>query len=799
MFERFSRAFLLAAALATLLALWASTRLSLSTDLTDLFPRDRESAALARFTRAFGGGDLGLLLVRGPDAGEVKSATLAASEALASRSRVARVIDSARPPRLADPTLAWRHAGPLARARLAHALTDEGMRERLDETRSLLLAPGSSGAEEWLARDPLRLAAVPWETQHELAAGVRAASDDAFVGDMGRARLIALEPRGGAFDARAAASFVSDVDDATATIRAKYPRVTFELTGGHAIARATRGMLERDLVLSGTASLALSSLLFVATFRRTRALLAVLPPLMIGTIWTTGLAALAYGRLSAIAIAFTAVVIGVGVDTGVHVYGALLAARRRGLSAAKAARAARRESAAPTLIAALVAGLAFCSLALSDLAAMRELGVLCGAGELLTAVAILIFTPEIGAWLERREPPPRAEPRWVPWVIALTATRARAGALLASVALAFPLLFFVGWPHASDAVVAVRPGALAPLKVHEEIYRIFGGKPGQWIVLSADSDPERAAARADAVAETLEKLREDRTIDGFDALASYAPSPAAQRARLAERDALDLPRAKERLSRALVASGFSLEACAPALLAFDHPSSEITPLSRDGALAWLAARHLAADGAGALAASYVRPNGDPAKDERALALIAAADPGAVVTGYPYLERSLKRTLAHDLPRIALLALGFVAIALRATLRRGRDVLLALGVLAVELGAVALSMRALSIHWHVYDALVLPVLFGITMDESLFLLRAARSRVGADPLGDALREQGPLVAATALTTAGGFGALLVCRFEGLVDLGAVGAIGSVAGLVAAVLVIPAGVRVLGERE
>jgi len=30
-----------------------------------------------------------------------------------------------------------------------------------------------------------------------------------------------------------------------------------------------------------------------------------------------------------------------------------------------------------------------------------------------------------------------------------------------------------------------------------------------------------------------------------------------------------------------------------------------------------------------------------------------------------------------------------------------------------------------VRWHVYDALVLPVLFGVTIDESMFLLHATR--------------------------------------------------------------------------
>ena len=102
---------------------------------------------------------------------------------------------------------------------------------------------------------------------------------------------------------------------------------------------------------------------------------------------------------------------------------------------------------------------------------------------------------------------------------------------------------------------------------------------------------------------------------------------------------------------------------------------------------------------------------------------------------------------------------------------------------------------LGVRWHVYDALVLPVLLGITLDEALFLLEAARRKASVD---DALAEQAPLAATTALTTAAGFGALIICRFGGLVDVGKVGALGSAAGLVCALLVIPAGFRLWMSR-
>jgi predicted exporter len=778
---------------ATVACAWlTASRLTLSSDLSTLFPESGDAGALGRWTHAFGGRDPALVLVRGEKAEDVAAVADAIAVSLRGAPSIARVLDRAPspgPPE--DPTLAWAYAGPDARTRLAAAVTPEGMRARLADSRAMLLAPvGSEDLEAWLARDPLRLAAIPWESRAELAAGVAASPGGVFAADEGRARLVVAEPRGSAFTSDSARAVVEEVEHAEAA--AARPGVTTELAGGHAIAWATERMLKRDLEVSGTLSAVLASLAFVVTFRRARALAAVLPPLALGTLWTTGIAALFPAGVSAVAIAFAAVVVGVGVDTGVHVYAALLEARRAGLGPAEAAAAARAATWKPTLTAAAVAAVAFASLALSGLRAMKQLGLLCGAGELLTAVAILLVTPEIGAWMERGAPPPLRGARWLDALAWTSRTRRRALWTLAACAVPVAVLAVVGWPRPADALVAVRPGQLEPLAVEERIHALFGGRPGQWIVLTADADEERARTRADHVAEALEPWTEAGLVDGFDALTTFAPSTTTQRARLAERDALDLPSRREALTAALREAGFSVESFTPALDAFTRPS-RAAPGGGDpgGPLSWLFARHLAHDGGDTLVATYVRPAGDAAAGARLRAAILAADPGSAVTGFDAIDRALREVLGRDLLLVGGVALAVVAVGMRLALRSVRHALVALATLGCEMALVGVAMRVLAVRWHVYDALVLPVLFGVTVDESMFLLYAARVR----PLEEALRAQGPLVAATALTTAAGFAALIACRFQGLRDLGLVGTLGVLAGLLAALVVVPAALRVM----
>jgi predicted RND superfamily exporter protein len=792
-----ARALRVVLVLVTIASAWlTASKLRMSGDLSTLLPESGDAGALARWTHAFGVRDPAIVLVRGERAADVQAAADMIAQSLRRAPSVARVIDRAPTPSvLLDPTLAWLYAGRQARAKLASLLTPEGMRARLAETRAMLLAPAADGdAQAWLARDPLRLSQVPWESRAELAAGVPAWPGGMFVADSGRARLVLAEPRGSAFMSADAQGLVEDVERAEhAVVDAGMRDVTTELAGGHAIAWAIEQMLRRDLEVSGTLSAVFASLAFIVTFGRVRALAAVLPPLAMGTLWTTGLAALLPSGLSAVAIGFAAVVVGVGVDTGVHVYAALLDARRAGCPPAEAAKRARATAWRPTLTAAAVAAVAFASLALCGLRAVRQLGLLCAAGELLTSVAILLVTPEIGAWLERGAPPLLRKRRWIDALAWATATRPRAWVALALCATPIALVAIIGWPRPADALVAIRPRALAPLVAQAHVYSLFGGETGQWVVLSVDADEEAARARADRVGETLESLETDGTIKGFDVLATFAPSVTTKHARLAARDALDLPSRRAMLESALRETGFDLHACAPALEAFAHPSTDFVAAlgPPDASLTWLLGRHVAHDSGGTLVATYVRPAANPEADAHARAAILVTDPSAIVTGFDAIDRALRDVLARDLLVIGGVALTVVALAMRLALRSARQALVALATLVCEMAAVGVAMRILAVRWHVYDALVLPVLFGVTIDESMFLLYAARGST----MREALSSQGPLVAATALTTAAGFLALVGCRFDGLRDLGAVGALGVLAGLVAALVVVPAALRIV----
>jgi predicted RND superfamily exporter protein len=338
-------------------------------------------------------------------------------------------------------------------------------------------------------------------------------------------------------------------------------------------------------------------------------------------------------------------------------------------------------------------------------------------------------------------------------------------------------------------MVGVRPQKLRPLVVQQKIFDAFGGRRGQLVVLVADPDEARARQRADDLADHLADDHDD--VEVVESLTAICPAPATQEQRYARRDALDLPARAADLERALAAAGFAPDRFSAALEGMRHPPHAIASLAdlAKTPAAILASRYLGRDGDAAVVALYVQLTAAPGVEERLRDRIRAWDAGAVITGYGRLDASLRASLAHDLPLIGAVAAVLVVLALAASLRRARDVALAALVVTAEIAAVLLLIRILGIPLHAYAALVLPVLLGITVDEGMFLLHHAREA----SLEETLRHEGPPVAATALTTAAGFAALGLCDFDGLRDLGWVGALGSTVGLVVALVVVPAGLR------
>ncbi|ATB28818.1 efflux RND transporter permease subunit [Melittangium boletus] len=113
-------------------------------------------------------------------------------------------------------------------------------------------------------------------------------------------------------------------------------------------------------------------------------------------------------------------------------------------------------------------------------------------------------------------------------------------------------------------------------------------------------------------------------------------------------------------------------------------------------------------------------------------------------------------------------------------------------LAMMLGIMTLA----DLHLNFMNIIILPILLGFGVSHGLYLLH--RYLEGTSPMV-ALRSVGAAVATSTLTTASGFAALLVASHNGLKSMGMVACIGLITTLVVSFTVLAAVMQVLWDRR
>ena len=162
--------------------------------------------------------------------------------------------------------------------------------------------------------------------------------------------------------------------------------------------------IKGDMLNSTLASFILLALVLLIAFRSVRGLVCVLVPLTMGTIWTLGLTALIIGYLNLITVFIFAVLLGLGIDFGIHFYGRFREERARGIDVFEAMEQAHLSCGHASLLAASTTSAAFLALTLADFRGLSQFGGVAALGVLLCFAAVLVVMPAIVFIWERWAP-----------------------------------------------------------------------------------------------------------------------------------------------------------------------------------------------------------------------------------------------------------------------------------------------------------------------------------------------------------------------------------------------------------
>jgi len=567
------------------------------------------------------------------------------------------------------------------------------------------------------------------------------------------------------------------------------PGLKAALTGRYKKRIDQQAQIRSDLGLASGVALLLVLLYLAVHFRRGLAVGLVMGPLAVGLAWTFGATAALFSTLNVLTGFIGAILLGLGIDHGIHLLGRYESERAGGASAEAAITASFVATGRAVAIAAITTFFAFAGIALSELRAFREFGTIAAIGTALlvlaymTALPALLALAERGGWRPseaahgRRSPYASAFVRWAPALF-----------WLAVVGLAWIT------PGARDARFdydfgALEDGGLPSFVLDRETNRILGYSQTPVAALTKSVAEERHVAQE--LRSRGDALGARSSVASVVAVADLVPAEQAAKHELLrsirksirrvriEWLAEDLREPFAWLRRAAAAAPFARGDLPDTILRQFQPA-DAGP--EDGFVLVFPAISLA-DGSrvrdfAAEVGSVVLPSG---REVRAIGeAMILADVLAMV------GREARPVLGSTV----LLVFACLWILMGSLRRALLCALVPTTTLAATLGLLPL----VGIELNYLNIVMIPVLLGIGVDGAIHVV--TRDEEGA-PLASIVAGTGRAVSGAILTTAFGFGSMLLADHPGLESLGRFALLGLAVNLLVTLALLPATLA-LGRR-
>jgi hypothetical protein len=587
------------------------------------------------------------------------------------------------------------------------------------------------------------------------------------------------------------------------------PKIHYGLAGDLYSGLAEVSAVNEDLTQVGLTGVAMIAGIVFLYYLRIRTLVTMLITILVGVSWSFGFTRLSVGMLNlATGFLFT-IIAGNGINAGIIYMARYLEARRKGEDLFESIRVAHAETWLATLTACAAAAAAYVSLTITEFRGFRDFGLVGGVSMLLCWVATYWTMPAVLVVMERLMPLEKEKQRGGVIARFRDAWGASFGKPFAWIVPRAPrFIFLAGVGLAVAGVVElVRYVRTDPMeydmnnlrndrkaRADEEMNKKYAdditGYVGSDAMAILVDKPEQVAplrqvlhARRDAAPEHLKPFKD------LHALEDFVPKQQAEKIPV-------LLAIKDKVVRAHkrgIIKEEDWEKIKDKLPPDDLKPFTMADLPNDAARAFTET-----DGTRGRIV-YISPT-DPRFTEDAHYLLRWADAyreaklpdGSVVLGsgraviYADMWTAVIEAVPPSVSFSFLATVIVVVIAFKA--RRGA--LLVVGALLVGIAWLAGTFALLQVRLNFLNFIALPITFGIGVDYAVNIVQRYEME-GAGGALTAVRETGGAVILCSLTTTLGYLALVSSMNFAVRSLGVAAVLGEVCCLLAAVLVLPAG--------
>ncbi len=645
------------------------------------------------------------------------------------------------------------------------------------------------------------------------------------------------------------------VRQAIEAMRGDFPLLTVGLTGRPALQADEMETTNRDMTRAAIIAVALVGVLFMIVLHGWLRPFLVLLSLAMATAWSFGFATVTVGELNLLSVIFALVLVGIGVDFGIHVVMRYVEAHGKGLGVEDAVRASLFRTGPGVFIGAITSVCAFYSVLGSDFIGLGQLGLIGGTGVLFCLLAMMVVLPAMLLLAGKKNLFPSSMPRitampllerffkYPKWVL---------GVLLVLTLLALPGLFKVRFNYnllelQARGLESVEYERILVETADESTwYAIISAKTlGQVKALTKKLMAIPSVARVESVLDFIPTRQEEKSAQYREAAKALENVPDQLPPKRPVTDKklkttlLSLSNSLENLEEKLFVAGAekelalvgkNMDAIDSAIDQLDRHPDRVdrlealqTTMGRDITTSlkqlkrWLGAKSVTPDnlpqGLGHL---YVGKNGQfqmkvsPKGDiwnfdalGHFVADLRKVDPK--VSGVPVGVYESARLMHNTFLKAAALTILLVSLILWAYGRSVRYVILAILPLGISMLWLLELMGWLGLHFNLANFFAIPILIAIGVDGGVHFL--ARWREIEPLLTDLPTQSGvgglfytgtpTAVALSFTTTMIGFGGLLFAHHRGMASLGAIMVLGSLMGMLACLFALPPILKLMGR--
>jgi uncharacterized protein len=691
---------------------------------------------------------------------------------------------------------------PAAVAPYLKLLSPEQMEISLQKAKTELAAPGAF--PEHIRVDPLYL-------RDQILPRFKAASESLaldpsspyFISRDGRILIIIAQPARPVTDLAFAEKLVAGIDAA----RRNAP-VSITCAGAHLSAVTDKAVMKENVVVGVISSLAIVLALFYAAYRRFLPTLLIPIILLFGVVVAVALGGLVYPTMSIISFAFASLIVGIGTDYSIHLYDRFHFERSRGLPTEEALRLAVVDTGHALFTAATTTAIPFIALAASEVRVLAELGLLVGLGVIFSMYATLFFLPPLLLFMESKYP--LKSYLLLPtlglnhcWKLANRHPKKLVVGCLVLV------VFFLASARGirfEGELKNLQPKSSEAFRAQEKLEKHLSISPKEMIVAVEGKDLAEVVSDGNRVAELARRYRLQGQLVAYGSLLDVMNDNKSQESVIAAlKRSPDSRGAAQRLERALIREGFSLEPFAPVvenMTKLRNPT--FTPFSDgvdhllDSPFRGIVERHLAHDAAGYHLLTYLNYAGGAFQREHFLKELHATVPLARATGIDLVSQQLTQSVKKTFLWAVSYGLAIVLILLLMHFNSLPGVLYSLfplisGVIAM-LGLMSLTGSSLNFM----NVMVIVTMLGMGSDFGLHIGHRVRN-CPAEEYQSRFVQSGRSVLLSACTTIAGFGSLALTDYTAMASIGSATNIGIIATTVFTLLAVPAYISLLSKRR